>query len=62
MEEKISAVEALKQTAIDLGGIKIPIALYDEIGAPIAAAIQTILAVIDSATNQEQKKEGDPVV
>lgn len=60
MEEKISAVEALEKTVMELSSIQIPIAMIDQIGAPISAAIQTILAVISAAS--EEKKEGEPIV
>lgn len=58
-EERISAVDALEQTVVLLSGLQIPIAMIDQIGTPIATAIQTILAVIQAAKEPETEKEGD---
>ena len=63
MEEKITAREALQATVEILSDINIPVLLIEQVGIPIAQAIQNLRAIINATDDpeepEEKPKEGD---
>jgi hypothetical protein len=57
-ERTVTLKDALAITARKLGEIKIPVSLYDEIGAPIKQAISTLNLCVKAA--EEVEKEPEP--
>ena len=59
MEERLSLKQALEMTRDILAGISVPVALIEQIGAPVASAVANLNACIDAINEQEENKDGN---
>lgn len=57
MEERMTVEQVIEVTVKLLEGIRLPISMIDEVGAPIRAAVNNLNACLKAM--QEVKKDGD---